>query len=64
MNPYALRFEIFKEAQTLILEKYHCEKEKNDSVEFPDFRDIENLANRINAFVSQDKPVTEPSHAL
>ena len=63
MNPYVLRFEIFKEARIFILEKYYCEKEKDNSVEFPSFRDIEKLANRINAFVSQDKPVTEPSQA-
>jgi hypothetical protein len=54
MNPYALRFEIYKQAQDFVMEKYHSEKEGDNLVEFPSFYDVEKVANKINAFVSQD----------
>jgi hypothetical protein len=62
MTPYELRFEIFKQANNLVQDKYHAAfaraemLSKNDpNVEFPDFptyEKIEALAEKINTFVS------------
>lgn len=63
MTPYELRFEIFKEAECLAERQYQSEysaacmwNENNpikvDYPTFPSYEDIEELANRINDFVS------------
>ena len=65
MNPYELRFEIFKQAQTLADQEYHTqyatiamlnESPKNsvmmDYPKYPSYEYIEKLAERINTFVS------------
>lgn len=65
MTPYELRFEIFKQAQNLADNKFLAdvevvrvwnEDEKNtvkmEYPEFPTFEHIEELANKINNFVS------------
>ncbi len=65
MTPYELRFSIFKEAESLAQCKYSSEFEvverwnsdPNNSVkmeypEFPTFESIQDLANKINSFVS------------
>ena len=54
MTPYELRFNIFQLAQAIVLEKYHCEKENNPDVEFPQFSYFEKYARNINTFVSRD----------
>lgn len=54
MTPYELRFQIFQQAQAIVLEKYHCEKENNPNVEFPQFSDFERYARNINIFISRD----------
>jgi hypothetical protein len=66
MTPYELRFEIFKQAIGLSQDEYHCkyamveEWNKTNSVkmdypEFPTYVEIEELANKINNFVSETK---------
>ncbi|MFZ9301520.1 MAG: hypothetical protein ACO23V_11175 [Chitinophagaceae bacterium] len=66
MTPYELRFEIFKQANGLAQDKYHCqyamveEWNKTNSVkmdypEFPTYAQIEKLADKINNFVSETK---------
>ncbi len=65
MTPYELRFDIFKEAECLAQNKYSAEFEtaerwnsnpnnsvKMDYPEFPTFEYIQELANKINSFVS------------
>jgi hypothetical protein len=63
MTPYELRFEIFKQANGLAQDEYHAsfaladEWNKNNSVkmeypDFPTYEQIEELANKINNFVS------------
>ena len=63
MNPYELRFEIFKQANGLAQDEYHAsfaiadEWNKNNSIKmdyptFPSYEQIEKLAERINSFVS------------
>jgi hypothetical protein len=62
MTPYELRFEIFKQANGLAQDKYHTAfaraemlSKDDPNVEFPDFPTyeyIEELANKINNFVS------------
>ena len=63
MTPYELRFEIFKQAQTLADQEFHTvwqsvdrknEMDK-DSIKYPTYPtydDIEKLAEKINSFVS------------
>lgn len=65
MTPYELRFAIFKQAQTLAEYEYHTkleciirEKENNpnlkiDYPEYPNYEHIEQLAEKINDFVSK-----------
>lgn len=65
MTPYELRFEIFKQAQILTEQEYHTklecitrEKENNpnlkiDYPEYPKYELIEQLAEKINDFVSK-----------
>lgn len=63
MTPYELRFEIFKQANGLAQDEYHAsfaladEWNKNNSVKmdypiFPSYDEIEELATKINDFVS------------
>ena len=63
MTPYQLRLEIFKQANNLAQEKYHAaffvaeQWNENNSVkmdcpDFPTYEQIEELANKINNFVS------------
>ena len=62
MNPYELRFEIFKQANNLVQDEYHAAfaraemlSKDDPNVEFPNFPTyeyIEELANKINTFVS------------
>ena len=63
MTPYELRFEIFKQAQSLADQEFHAsfnladEWNKNNSVKmdyptFPSYEEIEELATKINDFVS------------
>ena len=64
MTPYELRFEIFKQANGLAQDKYHAafavtdqwnthNTVKMDYPDFPSYEQIEALADKINAFVSQ-----------
>jgi predicted RNA-binding protein (virulence factor B family) len=64
MTPYELRFKIFEQAQTLADQEYHTrfayvdrKKEldptfNEDYPQYPTYGYIENLANKINNFVS------------
>ena len=63
MTPYELRFEIFKQAQTLADQEFHTAWQsvdrKNEMDEtslkyptYPTYDDIEKLAEKINSFVS------------
>jgi len=62
MTPYELRFEIFKQANGLAQDEYHTSfaraemlSKDDPNVKFPDFptyEQIEELANKINTFVS------------
>lgn len=63
MTPFELRFEIFKEAECLAQSKYSADFERvqrhnelnEDKWEypiFPSYEKIEELANKINVFVS------------
>jgi hypothetical protein len=63
MTPYELRFEIFKQANSLAQDEYHAnfaladEWNKNNSVKmdyptFPTYDEVEDLAFKINEFVS------------
>ena len=63
MTPYELRFEIFKQANGLAQDEYHAsfalanEWNENNSVKmdyptFPSYDEIEELATKINDFVS------------
>jgi hypothetical protein len=63
MNPYELRFEIFKQANGLAQDEYHAaftvadqwnqlNSVKLDYPDFPSYEQIEALAERINSFVS------------
>jgi hypothetical protein len=63
MTPYELRFEIFEQANCLAQDEYHAsfaltdEWNKNNSVKmdyptFPSYDEIEELATKINDFVS------------
>jgi hypothetical protein len=65
MSPYELRFEIFKQANGLAQDEYHAsfaladEWNKKNSVKmdyptFPSYDEIENLAFKINEFVSKN----------
>lgn len=66
MTPYELRFEIFKQAQTLAEFRYHADmgiierrKELNpgnseDYPTYPTFEYIQKIAEDINAFVSKN----------
>jgi len=64
MTPYELRFEIFRQAQTLADQEFHTSfatvdrlKDLNpdDTTEYPQYpsyENIEKLAEKINSFVS------------
>ena len=63
MTPYELRFEIFKQAQTLADQEFHASfniadqwnqinSVKMDYPDFPSYEQIEALADKINNFVS------------
>lgn len=64
MTPYELRFKIFEQAQHLADQEYHTrfayvdrKRELDPSYEqdypqYPDYEYIENLAHKINNFVS------------
>jgi hypothetical protein len=62
MTPYELRFEIFKQANSLAQDEYHTAfaraemlSKDEPNVKFPDFptyEHIEALADKINEFVS------------
>ena len=63
MTPYELRFEIFKQAQSLADQEFHAaftvadqwnqiNSVKMDYPEFPSYEYIESLADKINNFVS------------
>ena len=62
MTPYELRFEIFKQAQTLADQEFHVawqssdrKRETNNSIDYPvypSYEQIEKLAEKINTFVS------------
>ena len=63
MTPYELRFEIFKQANGLAQDEYHAaftvaeqwnqlNSVKMDYPEFPTYEKIEELADKINEFVS------------
>ena len=64
MTPYELRFEIFKQAQTLADQEFHTsfatvdrlkDLNPNDTTQYPQYpsyEHIEKLAEKINAFVS------------
>ena len=63
MTPYELRFEIFKQANGLAQDEYHAaftvaeqwnqlNSVKMDYPDFPSYEKIEELADKINEFVS------------
>ena len=63
MTPYELRFEIFKQANGLAQDEYHAaftvadqwnqiNSVKMDYPDFPSYEQIEELATKINDFVS------------
>ena len=63
MTPYELRFEIFKQANCLAQDEYHAaftvaeqwnqlNSVKMDYPDFPSYEKIEELADKINEFVS------------
>ena len=63
MTPYELRFEIFKQAQSLADQEFHAaftvadqwnqiNSVKMDYPDFPSYEQIEALADKINYFVS------------
>ena len=63
MTPYELRFEIFKQAQSLADQEFHAaftaadqwnqiNSVKMDYPDFPSYEQIEKLAEKINSFVS------------
>ena len=63
MTPYELRFEIFKQAQSLADQEFHVAWQSVDrkneldgtSIKYPiypTYNDIEKLAEKLNAFVS------------
>ena len=63
MTPYELRFEIFKQAQSLADQEFHAafniadqwnqiNSVKMDYPDFPSYEQIEALADKINTFVS------------
>jgi hypothetical protein len=68
MTPYELRFEIFKQAQSLADQEFHTEWQSADRENqllkgsadpwtltypvYPSYEQIEKLAEKINAFVS------------
>lgn len=65
MNPYQLRFEIFKQAYSCASDEFHAAFAKaenwneNNSVkmeypDYPSYEYIEKLANKINNFVSSN----------
>lgn len=49
MTPYELRFNIFCKAQEHLLEHYHSSEGSRD---YPSYEEIEELAKKINSFVS------------
>ena len=68
-TPFELRFEMFKEAKSILSEQYYSEREDaltkfNGEIEvglnpvfpeppsYPTFNDFEDMAHRINTFVS------------
>ncbi len=69
MTPYELRFEIFKQAYNIVSDKFAAEMEqalkynedlsevhqKIDYPNYPSYREVEQIAERINAFVSEAK---------
>jgi len=69
MTPYELRFEIFKQAYNIVSDKFAAEMEqtikyndelselhqKVDYPEYPSYRQVEQIAERINTFVSEAK---------
>jgi len=69
MTPYELRFEIFKQAYNIVSDKFAAEMEqtikyneelsevqqKVDYPEYPSYRQVEQIAERINMFVSEAK---------
>jgi hypothetical protein len=52
MTPYELRFYIFQHAQAYLIEEYRNKLETSDSVSFPSYEQISNLAEKLNGFVS------------
>ncbi len=69
MTPYELRFEIFKQAYNIVSDKFAAEMEqalrynedisevhqKIDYPNYPSYREIVQIADRINTFVSETK---------
>ena len=69
MTPYELRFEIFKQAYNIVSDKFAAEMEqalrynedlsevhqKIDYPNYPSYREVEQIAERINTFVSEAK---------
>ena len=69
MTPYELRFEIFKQAYNIVSDKFAAEMEqalrynedlsvvhqKIDYPNYPSYREVEQIAEKINTFVSETK---------
>jgi hypothetical protein len=69
MSPYELRFEIFKQAYNIVSDKFAAEMEqalrynedlsvvhqKIDYPNYPSYREVEQIAEKINTFVSETK---------
>jgi hypothetical protein len=69
MTPYELRFEIFKQAYNIVSDKFAAEMEqalrynedlsvvhqKIDYPNYPSYREVEQIAEKINTFVSEAK---------
>jgi hypothetical protein len=56
MTPYELRFQIFCQAQSHLLEEYHNKVENDLFVSFPSYEEIETLARKIRTFVESAQP--------
>jgi len=69
MTPYELRFEIFKQAYNFATDQFAAEMEqalkyneditdyhnKIDYPNYPSYREVEQIAERINTFISEAK---------
>jgi hypothetical protein len=64
MTPYELRFEVFKQALEIAHNKFHAEFGRTEILkkdeptlkfpEFPTYEEVEEIANKINKFISSN----------